>query len=58
MFLAHKLTIRKARERELATFDESRRAVGMLNPMRDTNEGILCAMLMKARTEGEEERHL
>ena len=24
-----------ARERELATFDENRRAVGMLNPMRD-----------------------
>ena len=28
---------RKARERELATFDENRRAVGMLNPMRDKN---------------------
>jgi len=30
---------RKAREREFATFDETRRAVGMLNPMRDKNEG-------------------
>ena len=30
---------RKARERELATFDENRRAVGMLNPMRDKNQG-------------------
>ena len=29
----------KARERELATFDENRQAVGMLNPMRDKNEG-------------------
>ena len=28
---------REARERELATFDENRRAVGMLNPMRDKN---------------------
>ena len=26
-------------ERELATFDENRRAVGMMNPMRDKNEG-------------------
>ena len=26
---------RKSREREFATFDENRRAVGMLNPMRD-----------------------
>ena len=31
--------ISEARERELATFDENRRAVGMLNPMRDKNEG-------------------
>ena len=31
---------RKARERELATFDENRRAMGMLNPMRDKNEGM------------------
>ena len=30
---------RRARERELATFDENRGAVGMLNPMRDKNEG-------------------
>ena len=30
---------RKARERELATFDENRRAVGMLNPTRDKIEG-------------------
>ena len=28
---------RKARERELATFDGNRRAAGMLNPMRDKN---------------------
>ena len=27
------------RDRELATSDENRRAVGMLNPMRDENEG-------------------
>ena len=30
---------RKARKRELAAFDESRRALGMLNPMRDKTEG-------------------
>ena len=30
-----KIDQRKARERELATFDENRQAVGMLNPMRD-----------------------
>ena len=30
---------RKARERELASFDENRRAVGTLNPMRVKNEG-------------------
>ena len=30
---------RNARERELATFDENRRAVGMLDPMRDKTEG-------------------
>ena len=29
--------MRKAREHELATFDENRRAVGMLTPMRDKN---------------------
>ena len=34
-FLLKKIDWRKARERELATFDENRRAVGMLNPMRD-----------------------
>ena len=28
---------RKAREREFATFDENRRAVGMVNPTRDKN---------------------
>ena len=42
---------RKARERELATLDErNRRAVGLLNPMRDKK--------MKARTGGEMGRHL
>ena len=41
---------RKARERELATFDENRRAVGMLNPMRDKR--------LKARTEAEKGRNL
>ena len=49
IFLAKKNDWRKARERELATFDENRRAVGMLNPMRDKK---------KARTGGEKERHL
>ena len=34
-----KIDQRKARERELAKYDENRRAVGMLNPMRDKNEG-------------------
>ena len=29
---------RKERERELSTFDENRRAVGVLNPMHDNNE--------------------
>ena len=29
------IELRKARKRELAAFDEYRRAVGMLNPMRD-----------------------
>ena len=29
----------KARERELVTFGENRRAVGVLNAMRDKNEG-------------------
>ena len=35
----HHIDSRKERNRELATFDESRRAVGMLKPMRDKNEG-------------------
>ena len=30
--------LRQYRERELATFDENRRAVGMLNPTRDKSE--------------------
>ena len=34
-FLHKKIDKPKARERELATFDENRQAVGMLNPMRD-----------------------
>ena len=38
-FSCIKIDQRKARGRELATFDENRRAVGMLNPMRDKNEG-------------------
>ena len=38
-FSCIKIDQRKAQERELATFDENRRAVGMLNPMRDKNEG-------------------
>ena len=37
------------RERELATFDENRRAVGQVNPMRDN---------LKSCTEGEKRRHL
>ena len=38
LFLVHKLTyLRKPRERELAQLDENRRAVGLLNPMRDKN---------------------
>ena len=37
-FSCIKIDERKARDRELATFDENRRAVGMLNPMRDKNE--------------------
>ena len=36
LFLVHKFTW-KARERELATLVKSRRAVGLLNPMRDKN---------------------
>ena len=30
----------KAGERELANFDGNRRAVGMLNPMRDKHDGV------------------
>ena len=30
---------KRERERESATFDENRRAMGMLNPMLDKNEG-------------------
>ena len=41
---------RKARERELAAFDENRRALGMLNPMRDKK--------IKARAGGGKGRHL
>ena len=36
-FSCAQIDSRKARKRELATFDESRRAVGMLNPMRYKN---------------------
>ena len=38
-FSCIKIDQRKPRERKLATFGENRRAVGMLNPMRDKNEG-------------------
>ena len=34
-----KTLINGKRESELATFDENRRAVGLLNPMRDKIEG-------------------
>ena len=37
-FSCIKIDWQKARERELATFDENRRAVGMLNPVRDRNQ--------------------
>ena len=43
-FLHKKNGWRKAREREIATFDENGRAVGMLNPIRDKK--------IKARTGG------
>ena len=36
-FSCIKIDQRKARERELATFEGNRRAVGMLNPMRDSD---------------------
>ena len=38
-FSCAQIDSRKARKRDLATFDELRRAVGMLNPMRDKSEG-------------------
>ena len=38
-FSCIKIDWRKARERELATLNENRRAVGMLKPMRDKNKG-------------------
>ena len=37
-FSCIKLDWRKARERELATFDETRQAEGKLNPMRDKKQ--------------------
>ena len=37
-FLHKQIDQRKARDREVATFDENRRAVGMLDPMRDKTE--------------------
>ena len=37
-----KIDERKARKSELATFDENRRAVGMLNPMRDKKNESTC----------------
>ena len=43
-----KTLINGKRESELATFDENRRAVGLLNPMRDKN------IKMKARAGGGE----
>jgi len=38
VFLQKKCVV-KARERELATFDKNRRAVGVLNPVRGTHRG-------------------
>ena len=38
-FSCAQIDSRKARERDLAAFDENRRAAGMLTPMRDKNEG-------------------
>ena len=49
-FPCAQINLRKTRERELATLDENRRAVGLLNLMRDKVE--------KARTGGEKGRHL
>ena len=37
LFSCAQIDFRKARERELATLDENRRAVGLLNPLRDKN---------------------
>ena len=37
-FLGYETDWRKARERELSRFDEDRRPVGMLNPMRDQKQ--------------------
>ena len=49
-FLHKEIDWRKARERELATLDENRRAVGTLNPVRHKN--------VKARAGGGKGRHL
>ena len=49
-FSCAQIASRKAREREFATFDENRRAVGMLNPMRDKKR--------KEYTGGKKGRHL
>ena len=38
-FSCAQIDFRKAREHELATLDQNRRAVGLLNPMRDKSEG-------------------
>ena len=38
-FSCAQIDLRKAQERELAALDENRRAVGLLNPMRDKNKG-------------------
>ena len=38
-FSCVKIDWRKALKRELATLNENRRAVGMLSPMREKNEG-------------------
>ena len=39
LFSCRKIHFRIVRERELATVDANRRAVGMLNPMRDKTKG-------------------
>ena len=38
-FSCAQIDLRKSLERELATLDENRRAVGLLDPMRDKTEG-------------------